>query len=252
MTLPTKPSQTTTCVVPLKMSLPSTLPTKLSPDSLSSSAVRFTTSLPLMSSSPILRSPIVGPVDAFHGGHQRTAHDGKLDELLGRAVDVGAQVQHRGLALLRRQLRSDRRTVDAGQRLEHEASDGHQCAGIAGGYAGLRRPVLDQVDRDAHRRILLLAQRVRRRLVHRDDFTGRVDRHAIARRRAGPRQRLGQRRLQSDQDHARVGRVLEELERCRDGDREAGVASHRINGNRDGQGHVGKKPAGGRRRPWVQ
>ena len=112
--------------------------------------------------------------------------------------------------------------------------------------------VLDQVDRHAHRRVFLPAQRVGRRLVHRDDFAGRVDRHAIARRRARPRQRLRERRLQSDQDHARVRRVLEELERCRDGDREAGVASHRINGNRDGQGHVGKKPAGGRRRPLVQ
>ena len=42
------------------MSSPSTLPKKLSPEFLSCSAACFTTSLPLMSSSPMLSSPTVG------------------------------------------------------------------------------------------------------------------------------------------------------------------------------------------------
>ena len=49
--------------------------------------------------------------------------------------------------LLRRQLRRDRGTVDARQRLQHEARDRHQRAGVAGRHARLRRAVLDEVDR---------------------------------------------------------------------------------------------------------
>ena len=58
--LPTKPSQTTTSVVPLKMSSPSTLPWKLSPLPRSRSAACFTVSLPLMSSMPMLSRPTEG------------------------------------------------------------------------------------------------------------------------------------------------------------------------------------------------
>ncbi|MNR32240.1 hypothetical protein D3C85_1498050 [compost metagenome] len=60
-TLPTKPSQTTISTVPLKMSLPSTLPKKLIspawPALRSSSPLRLMMSLPLMASSPILSRP---------------------------------------------------------------------------------------------------------------------------------------------------------------------------------------------------
>ena len=103
------------------------------------------------------------------------AHHRELHELLRRAIDVGAEVEHRRHAFLGRQLRGDRRPVDARQRLQHEARDRHQRAGVARGHAGLRGAVLDQVDRHAHRRVLLVAQRERRRLVHLDDFGRGVD-----------------------------------------------------------------------------
>ena len=80
------------------------------------------------------------PLDAVHRRHQRGSHDRELHELLGRAIDVGAQVQHRHDAVARRQLRGDGRAVDAGQRLQHEARDRHQRAGVARRHARLRPP----------------------------------------------------------------------------------------------------------------
>ena len=62
--LPTKPSQTTTSTVPLKISLPSTFPAKFGifANSLYASLV---TSLPLLSSSPLLG--VKAPVIIAHG-----------------------------------------------------------------------------------------------------------------------------------------------------------------------------------------
>ena len=57
---------------------------------------------------------------------------------------------------------------------------------------------------------------------------------AIARRRARLGERLRERGLEADQDHARVGVLLEERERRRDRDRRAVVAAHRVDGNGDG------------------
>ncbi|MCY1542459.1 hypothetical protein D9M68_782060 [compost metagenome] len=57
-----------------------------------------------------------------HRLRQRGAHDGELQKVLGRAVHVRAQVQHRGgTAGLVRNGRGDSGTVDAVQRLEHVA-----------------------------------------------------------------------------------------------------------------------------------
>ena len=53
------------------------------------------------------------PLDAIHGRHERRSHDGELQELPGGAIDVGAEVQHGHDAVARRQLRRDRRTIDA-------------------------------------------------------------------------------------------------------------------------------------------
>ncbi|MNS39671.1 hypothetical protein D3C72_719610 [compost metagenome] len=69
-------------------------------------------------------------VEQAHGGvltmvhrlRQRGAHDGELQKVLGRAVHIRAQVQHRGgAARLVRNGRGDRGAVDAVQRLEHVA-----------------------------------------------------------------------------------------------------------------------------------
>ena len=61
ITLPTKPSQTTTSTVPFGISRPSTFPLKLMVVIFSKIGyVASTTSLPLVASSPILRRPTVG------------------------------------------------------------------------------------------------------------------------------------------------------------------------------------------------
>ncbi len=90
---------------------------------------------------------------------------------------------------------------------------------LPGGNAGLRDLVLDEVDRDAHRRILLLAQRVGGRLVHLDDFARRMQGEPVQRRRLEPRERRLERRLLPDGDHPRIRRFLEELQRRRQRDR---------------------------------
>ena len=78
-------------------------------------------------------------LDALDRRGERAAHHRELDELRRRAVDVGAKVERSGDALARRQLRCDRGTVDTGQRLQHEARDRHERAGVAGRHARLRR-----------------------------------------------------------------------------------------------------------------
>ena len=58
-----------------------------------------TSSWPFMSSEPTLSRPTVGLGHAVDGAVEGLAHDGELDQLLGVAVDVGADVQHGGDAL---------------------------------------------------------------------------------------------------------------------------------------------------------
>ena len=161
------------------MSVPSTLPWKLRPETLSSSAVCLDHVVALDVLLADIEKADRRPLDAFDRRGQRGAHHGKLDQLLRRAVHVGAEIEHRRNAGPRRQLRGDGRPVDAGQRLQHEARDRHQRAGIAGGDAGLRRAVLHQVHCNAQRRVLLPPQRVGGSLVHLDDFTGRMDREPV-------------------------------------------------------------------------
>jgi hypothetical protein len=88
----------------------------------------------------------------------------------GTAIDVGAQVEHVRVAGKRRQDGADRRPVDAGQHFQDKAGNRHQRAGIAGRNAGIRLALLDQIDGDPHRRVFLVAERQRWRLIHGDHF----------------------------------------------------------------------------------
>jgi hypothetical protein len=75
-----------------------------------------------------------------------------------------------GLAALVRHGKADGRTVHTGHGLEHIARQGHQGAGISGRDASLGLAFLDQLDRHAHRGILLLAQSDFDRVVHGHHF----------------------------------------------------------------------------------
>ena len=92
--------------------------------------------------------------------------------MLRSAIDIGTEIQHVRVAIDRRQRRTDRRPVNTRQHLEHEAGNRHERTGIAGGHTGVGITGLDLVDGDPHRRIFLVAQGKRRRLVHANNFRG--------------------------------------------------------------------------------
>jgi hypothetical protein len=142
-TLPTKPSQTTTSTVPLKMSLPSTLPDEVHVAGRADRAQQLAGALDRLVALDLFLADVQQPdarvLLAVDGRDQRAAHHRELQQVLGGAVDVGAEVQHGGVAAeLVRHHRGDRRAVDALERLQHVARHRHQRAGVAGRDAGVR------------------------------------------------------------------------------------------------------------------
>jgi hypothetical protein len=122
------------------MSLPSTLPWKFSPLARSSSPASLTTSLPLIDFLADVQQADASGGPCARARHQHRAHHAELVAGARRAIDVGAEIEHIGVALDRRQHGGDRRPVDAGQGLQHEARDRHQRAGVARETAALPRP----------------------------------------------------------------------------------------------------------------
>ena len=116
-------------------------------------------------------------------GRDDRTHDGELHEVIVVAVGVSAKVEHHRVTRGRRYGGDDCRTIDARHHAEHEPGSGEQGAGVAGGNAGRRVALLDEVDRDAHRRVLLAAEGILRPLVHADDFGGFDETAAPARER---------------------------------------------------------------------
>ena len=116
---------------------------------------------------------------------QHGAHRGELDQVVCRAVGIGAEIEHHRVPMHRGNRRDDRRPIDALDHPEHEARGREQCARVAGADAGCGGARFHQVDRDAHRGVLLASQRVLRTLVHADDFAG-LDESAALRRAAPP------------------------------------------------------------------
>ncbi|MNL52834.1 hypothetical protein D3C87_1760380 [compost metagenome] len=49
------------------------------------------------------------------------AHYRKLQQMLGAAIDIGAQIKQLAITLLRRDSRHHCRPIDTGQRLQHES-----------------------------------------------------------------------------------------------------------------------------------
>jgi hypothetical protein len=172
---------------------------------------------------------------------QCRAENSKLKQVFGVAINVRPQVEHGCRATFGvRELRCDRRAVDAVECLEQVARNRHQRTGVAGRDGSLRRTVLDLLDRDAHRRILLLAQ---------GDFNGVVHAHHLARgddagtwMRGKPRQ-CGRR---TDQQQRGFAVPLEKRAAGRERDTRPMVAPHAIHGERD----CGRRSSdfGGRRR----
>jgi hypothetical protein len=85
------------------------------------------------------------------GGRDDGTHQCELQQLLGGRRGVRAKVQHQRLAVLRRDRREDRGTLDALDHAEHEVRRGHQRAGIAGADAGAGVARGHEVERAAQR-----------------------------------------------------------------------------------------------------
>ena len=134
-------------------------------------------------------------------------------------------------------LDGQRRAVDAGQAAEAQDRGGHPGARVAGRHDGVGLAAPDEVRGDEDRRVLLLAQRQRRMLVHADDLgsRGRSGRWPAGRRRCrgrSPRHRRG----------SRGRRVAAgEVEGAGDDLGRAVVAAHRVDGDADGvAGRLGR------------
>src|SRR5215475_12415903 len=72
---------------------------------------------------------------AIHVTRNDRPHGGELPQLLRRCLGVGAEVEH-----VRQAMRGGNRGYDGGalharECLEHEMSNGRECAGIAGAHA---------------------------------------------------------------------------------------------------------------------
>ena len=115
-------------------------------------------------------------VDLQHGAGVNLAHHGKLRQIVGFAVDVGAHVQqHAGVALGAGHRRRQGGTVYAGQRAQHHLGRGHRRAGVAGGDKTGGLAVAHQFQADADGAVFLGAVGLRRLLFHADAFSGIVD-----------------------------------------------------------------------------
>jgi hypothetical protein len=139
----------------------------------------------------------------------------------------------------------DRRPVDAVERLEQVARNGHQRARVARRDAGLRRGHaavvgLDLRNGDPHRRVLLAPQGHLDRVVHRDDL-GRG--HDPTARPSGSR---GQRVGAADEDQLGLRMLVEKRAAGRQRDRRAMVAAHAIDGEPHGSGRGRHRGANGK------
>ena len=101
------------------------------------------------------------------------AHDGELLQILRLGIDVRADVDEDGRRALRGgKNRGQRGTINARDRAQHHLGGGHGRAGIAGGDKSVGLAVAHQAKAHAHRGVALGAHRLRRLLLHADDFAG--------------------------------------------------------------------------------
>lgn len=110
--------------------------------------------------------------DTKHGAGIIAAHIGKLQQILRRAVGVGAAVDEHDARVSVRQNGSQRRAADAVNALDDERGAGEQCAGAAGGDDRVALAVTQHVERDRHGSVLLAAGGRAGVVVHGDDFAG--------------------------------------------------------------------------------
>ncbi len=95
-----------------------------------------------------------GAFDVIEHRHQGGTEHSKLQQMLRRAVNIGAQIQHGGTSTFEiRHAARNRWALNAVHGFEYVASNRHQRTRIAGGYNCLGGTVLDLLDGDAHGRV---------------------------------------------------------------------------------------------------
>ncbi len=104
------------------------------------------------------------------------AHLRVLDEVLRGRIGIGPDVEQDHRPARGDHLDGQRGAVDAGQAPEPQDRGGHPGPGVTGAHDGVGISALDHVDGHEDGRILLLAKRQRRMLVHPDDLAGMDDR----------------------------------------------------------------------------
>src|SRR6267154_1151922 len=105
----------------------------------------------------------------------KMSHDRELHQMLGPAVDVGADVEPYGRAGQIGDDGAERGALDPLQNPADHFHRGHDGAGVAGAHHPLSAPFADQKGGHPNRRILLTPEGGDRRFVHADDFGGRDD-----------------------------------------------------------------------------
>ena len=104
-------------------------------------------------------------------GHAGT-HQGKVAELLGIGADVGADVENDRFGADRRPDRGNRGALDIAERLEQEAIERHQRAGVAGGDCDGSPALAHGLKGQPHARPLAAADRMARLVGHADGVGG--------------------------------------------------------------------------------
>ena len=145
----------------------------------------------------------------------------------GVGVGVGADVEQDQGPGLGDHLDGQRRPIDARRAAQPQHRGGHPGARVAGRDHRVGAAALHEVAGHEDGGVLLLAERLRRMLVHLDDLGGRLDRDVGGQPGAGD----GRDPLRDPhQDHLVAGVVGRVEERTRDDLGRGMVAAHRVDG----------------------
>ena len=172
MTLPVKPSQTTTSTSPFGTSRGSMLPTKRMPGMVLRS---WWASLSIGRALALLRAVVgqrhAGGGAALHLVHIAAAHDGEGSQHLGAALHIRAAVQQQVGLILGRHHGGQRRALDAPQGADDKACAHMERAGAAGRDECVAPALLQQVQAHDDGGVLLGADGPGRLVAHLDDLS---------------------------------------------------------------------------------
>ena len=166
--------------------------------------------------------------DAEHPARVDLAQQGELHELQRSHLDVRAHVdEHRpAYRAERRQEPSDARPVDVTEPAEHEQAAGEDRAGISRRDHPGRVPRFAQLEGDADRAVLLLAQCASGMLVHLHHLRGMVDAQLLC-AGAVPTQLVADALFVADEDDLEAALAMR-AERAFHGRGGSEIAAHRV------------------------